>query len=73
MNTSLANTLNESSISEMLISIQQVCLTLTDLEPVDVEMDPTAIQLPQHLIAKLKNVCIISDYYYIKCYVNIII
>jgi hypothetical protein len=31
MNTSLADTLNENSISDMLISIQRVRLTLTDL------------------------------------------
>ena len=37
MNTSLADMLNESSLSEMLISIQRVRLTLTDLESVDVE------------------------------------
>ena len=43
MNTSLADTLNESSISEMLISIQRVRLTLTDLESVDVETDRSAL------------------------------
>jgi len=44
MNSSLADMLNESSISEMLISIQQVRLTLTDIESVDVdEMDRSAL------------------------------
>jgi hypothetical protein len=43
MNTSLANTLNEGSISDMLISIQRVGLTLTDLESVDVETNRLAL------------------------------
>jgi len=43
MNTSLADMWNESLISEMLISIQRVCLTLTDLESVDVETDWSAV------------------------------
>ena len=43
MNTSLANTLNESSISDMLIFIQWVRLTLTDPESVDVEMNRLAL------------------------------
>jgi hypothetical protein len=37
MNTSLANMLNESSISNMQISIQQVHLTLSEFESVDTD------------------------------------
>ena len=43
MNTSLADTFNKSSISEMQISIERVCLTLTDLGSVDVEMNRSAL------------------------------
>ena len=43
MNTSLADMLNESSISNMQISVQRVHLTLSELESVDANADRSVL------------------------------
>jgi hypothetical protein len=43
MNTSLADMLNKSSISDMQISVQRVHLTLSELKSVDTNMDHSVL------------------------------